>query len=621
MLLVIPLGLVGAIFFVTLRGLQNDVYLQVGLITTMGLSAKNAILMVEFAERAEREGKRVIDAAIEAARIRLRPILMTSFAFIFGVLPLALSTGAGANSRIAIGTAVDRRHAHRERCSRSFTFRCFSSSSAAAYAMGSRPSASACGAAGGAGMRRFAAALALLATSCASLEPDYVRPDPAIPPSWPVGDAYLRQAEAALPAVTYREIFHDPRLQTLIGQALINNRDLMVAAANIAAAREQYQIQRANQLPQLNAGAGRDRDAATRPTTCRRRLPGRPPGPELRARPVRPAALAHATSSSSAISRPRRRRARPGWPWSPTSPAPGSTYAADSSLLLIAEQTADSAEKSVRLTRAPARRRDRAANRPQPGRADPGAAQADLARQRTALAQDVKLLQLLVGAPIDPKLAARLDRRSVRQRIAELPAGLNSYVLLRRPDVLEAEYQLRAANAQIGAARAALFPRITLTGLLGFASSALTKIVHRRRVRLERRRRRDLHDLPGRSRPRQRPPDAKRSAHAALATYQKAIQTAFREVSDALARRGTIDDELGARQRQQAAAADVYVLSEAALQSRDRWLSRNAAIPSGPIIRPSRSWFKPSSPRRRTGSISMRRSAVTSLLQPPLPPG
>lgn len=105
-LLVIPLGLVGAVFFVTLRGLQNDVYLQVGLITTMGLSAKNAILMVEFAERAEREGQRVIDAAIEAAKIRLRPILMTSFAFIFGVLPLALATGAGANSRAAIGTAV-----------------------------------------------------------------------------------------------------------------------------------------------------------------------------------------------------------------------------------------------------------------------------------------------------------------------------------------------------------------------------------------------------------------------------------------------------------------------------------------------------------------------------------
>jgi multidrug efflux pump len=105
-LLVIPLGLVGAIFAVTLRGLQNDVYLQIGLLTTMGLAAKNAILMVEFAERLEKGGKRVIDAAIEAARIRLRPILMTSFAFIFGVLPLAISTGAGANSRIAIGTSV-----------------------------------------------------------------------------------------------------------------------------------------------------------------------------------------------------------------------------------------------------------------------------------------------------------------------------------------------------------------------------------------------------------------------------------------------------------------------------------------------------------------------------------
>jgi len=105
-LLVIPLGLVGAIFAVTLRGLQNDVFLQIGLLTTMGLAAKNAILMIEFAEQAEKQGKRVIVAAIEAARIRIRPILMTSLAFIFGVLPLAIATGAGANSRVAIGTAV-----------------------------------------------------------------------------------------------------------------------------------------------------------------------------------------------------------------------------------------------------------------------------------------------------------------------------------------------------------------------------------------------------------------------------------------------------------------------------------------------------------------------------------
>jgi multidrug efflux pump len=105
-LLVVPLGLVGAILAVTLRGLQNDVFLQIGLLTTMGLTSKNAILMNEFAERAEKEGKRIIEAAIEAAKIRLRPILMTSFAFIFGVFPLAVSTGPGANGRIAIGTAV-----------------------------------------------------------------------------------------------------------------------------------------------------------------------------------------------------------------------------------------------------------------------------------------------------------------------------------------------------------------------------------------------------------------------------------------------------------------------------------------------------------------------------------
>ncbi len=105
-MLVIPVGLVGAALAVWLRGLENDVFFQVGLLTTMGLSAKNAILIIEFAEQAEKAGKSAVDAALEAARLRLRPILMTSLAFIFGVLPLALSTGAGAKSRVEIGTAV-----------------------------------------------------------------------------------------------------------------------------------------------------------------------------------------------------------------------------------------------------------------------------------------------------------------------------------------------------------------------------------------------------------------------------------------------------------------------------------------------------------------------------------
>ena len=105
-LLVLPLGIIGAVLAVTLRGLDNDVYFQVGLLTTMGLAAKNAILIVEFAEGAMKRGKTAVEAAIEAAHLRLRPILMTSLAFIFGVMPLAISTGAGSGSQNDIGTGV-----------------------------------------------------------------------------------------------------------------------------------------------------------------------------------------------------------------------------------------------------------------------------------------------------------------------------------------------------------------------------------------------------------------------------------------------------------------------------------------------------------------------------------
>ncbi len=105
-MLVIPLGVIGAVLAATLRGLYNDIYFQVGLLTTIGLSAKNAILIVEFAVAAEKEGASAADAAIQAAKLRLRPILMTSLAFIAGVFPLALSTGAGAGSQNDIGTGV-----------------------------------------------------------------------------------------------------------------------------------------------------------------------------------------------------------------------------------------------------------------------------------------------------------------------------------------------------------------------------------------------------------------------------------------------------------------------------------------------------------------------------------
>ena len=408
-------------------------------------------------------------------------------------------------------------------------------------------------------MRRAAVLVALLATSCASMDPPYARPDPAIPASWPAGDAYLRQSEGALPAISYRDVFRDARHQALIGQALANNRDIMVAAANSAAAREQYRIQRARQFPELDANAGvtvtgdRDDDVSAsyqagigvpsfeldlfgRLRSLSRAQLQRYFATEAGARATRVALVADVADA-----------------WL--------TYAADSSLLLIARQTATNAEKSVRLTRL--RLEGGIAPRTDLRQAEQvlTSAQADLARQRTALAQDVNLLQLLVGAPLDSALLpASIDQAA--PAIAALPAGVDSYVLLRRPDVVQAEYDLRAANADIGAARAALFPRISLTGLLGLASSALTKLftggafgwsagadasytifnagAGRANVRLT---------------------EAQRAA--AVATYQKTIQTAFREVSDALARRGTMEEELAARRRQQEAAADVYLLTEA----------------------------------------------------------
>ena len=105
-MLAVPIGILGALIAVSTRGMYNDVYFKVGLLTTIGLSAKNAILIVEFAKRRYDKGRDLIDSAVRAARLRLRPILMTSLAFMLGVLPLAISTGAGANSRHAIGTGV-----------------------------------------------------------------------------------------------------------------------------------------------------------------------------------------------------------------------------------------------------------------------------------------------------------------------------------------------------------------------------------------------------------------------------------------------------------------------------------------------------------------------------------
>ena len=105
-LLAVPMAVLGALLFVSMRGLVDDVYVQIGLVMLIGLSAKNSILIVEFAEQLIEHGRSITNAAIEAAELRLRPILMTSFAFILGVLPLYFATGAGKLGRHSVGTAI-----------------------------------------------------------------------------------------------------------------------------------------------------------------------------------------------------------------------------------------------------------------------------------------------------------------------------------------------------------------------------------------------------------------------------------------------------------------------------------------------------------------------------------
>ena len=453
-------------------------------------------------------------------------------------------------------------------------------------------------------------ALLLTATalSACSMAPKYERPATPVPPSWPVGDAYLRQSEAALPTVRYTDIFRDARLQRLIEQALVNNRDLRVAAANIAATRAQYRIQRASLLPNVsangrysytdrgsggaasnaiggggtgisNGGAGTGNGGTGNGGVGNGGIDNGGAGGVVtgangsgsawsvnlgvnafeldlfgRIRSLTGAALDRYFATEAAARATRLTLVgdiAEAW----------LNYGADQSLLAIARDTAASAQRSVTLTRA--RLEGGIAPRTDLRQAEQvlATAQADLAQQTTAVAQDVNALQLLVGAPIDTALLPKsIDEAS--PTIATLPAGLDSGILLRRPDVVQAEYELRAANAQIGAARAALFPRISLTGLVGFASTALSSLFSGGSF--------NYSVAPSVSYPifqagagvaNVRYSEAQRDA--LLATYEKAIQTAFQETADALARQGTIADQLGANRRCLIAAADTYRLTEA----------------------------------------------------------
>ncbi len=456
---------------------------------------------------------------------------------------------------------------------------------------------------------------ALTALAACSLDPHYSRPTPAIPASWPVGDAYLKQEEAALPSLDYRQVFLDPHLQAIIALALAKNQDLALAAANIEAARAQYRVQRAQLLPAV--------DAVGRVTTTRGLISsssGTTGGTDTGAGGTGIGGGGTGTGGTSGGTTGTGGTGTAGAGTTGTTGTTGAiggdrttysaqlgltafeidlfgklhslaraalqqffateaaarttrltlvanvanaylTLASDRSQLAIAIDTETSAQRSVDLTRA--RLEGGVAPRTDLRNAETVLYQArsDRANLTTLVSQDRNALELLVGGAV-PDADIPVTIEAVGGLIAPIPAGLDSRVLLRRPDVVEAEYQLRAANARIGAARANFFPTITLTAAAGFASTALSTLFSGGAF--------SYSVAPAASLPlfdgganRGNLAYARAQRDAAVATYQRTIQTAFREVADALARRGTIEAQTAAQLAYEQAAADAATLENA----------------------------------------------------------
>lgn len=413
-------------------------------------------------------------------------------------------------------------------------------------------------------MKRALILLALLG-GC-SMEPKYVRPVPAVPGTLPVADA----VDAPLDR---RAIFRDPRLLALVERAIVNNQNLRATLANVEVARGQYRVQRAAQFPAIDLGSSAGLRNGTSSTQIANNGGAVTSGGGIRqsysvdlginafeldlfgrVRSLSNAALDEYLASDAGARAVRVTLVgdvAEAW----------FTYASDRTLLAIADDTRKAAAQSVRLTRA--RLQGDIAPRTDLDQAltIEKTADTDFARQTAQVAQDRNALVLLLGGPVaEAELPPTID--DALAAITPPPVGLSSDVLLRRPDVISAEYSLRAANARIGAARAAFFPRISLTGLFGFASSSLGALFdggafnYSAGASLGQ----PIFDWGANK---GNLLIARASADAALGTYQYTIQTAFREVADALARRATLGDEERAARVLAAAAADSAYLAEA----------------------------------------------------------
>lgn len=410
-------------------------------------------------------------------------------------------------------------------------------------------------------------ALPVVLSAC-SLQPKYVRPTPAVPAGWRIADPTLLASETDLAALSYRAVFRDTRLQTLIQRGLESSQNLKAALANVTAARGLYRVQRAALLPTIttssgasisdggsgnvgantgaNAGGQRENySVAVGTSAFELDLFGR-------VRSLSDAQLNAYLATEQAARATRLTLAA-------DIADVYFTLAADRSLLAIARQTAANAQRSVALTSA--RLKGGIAPRTDLRQAETieATALSDVANLTTIVDQDRNALELLIGAPVsEADLPSAIE--SVDGLVGPVPVGLASSILLRRPDVLEAEFQLRAANARIGAARAAFFPRISLTSAGGLASSALSGLFTGGALNYSAGATANLPIFAGGANSGNLAA-TRAQAEAATATYQRAIQLAFRDVSDALARRATITDQIAAQTSLEAAARDTAFLT------------------------------------------------------------
>lgn len=411
--------------------------------------------------------------------------------------------------------------------------------------------------------------LAVSLTGC-TMAPKYTRPEAPVPAVWPQGPSYKDAADEpsakAVAEIPWQEFFVDGKLRKLVALALENNRDLRVAALNIERSRAQYQIRRSDLMPKINADASatyqrlaEDFSGLGIPLTIHQYNVGLGMSSyELdmfgRVRSLKDQALEQYFATG---------QGRRSVQISLVAEVAANylALAADRERLKLAQETLASQQASYRLIRSRYDAGVSSALDLNQAQTSVDRARVDIARYTTFTAQDVNALNLVVGSKVPADLLPSALSETLTA-LKDLPPGLPSDVLLGRPDILQAEHLLKGANANIGAARAAFFPRITLVSSVGFGSDQLSGLfasgsfVYTVAPRIS---------LPifqgGANRANLKVAEVDRDI--AVAQYEKAIQTAFREVADALAQRGTIDDQLKAQQSLADATAQSYSLSRA----------------------------------------------------------